>query len=288
MQDKPHSNTYSPLEQLSTEEIERLLCTSDGEEPDVDFIIKAMEVIQFREKGNPSTQQIDVDAAWKEFQEDYKDNADAFASSTDSEMDYSNENRVKPIRKVFPLFRRVAVVAIVVFLLNVTTTAFGFDLFRVIAKWTADTFHFTSQDTVIAGQADPENDPFASIREAVAEYTDTPVIPTWAPEGTEEIEKPEIIERVRCTSIVGRYHFAQNEFSIQVQIYEHPPELDDTIYQKDDGETIVVDINGITHFVFSNLDTSGVAWVSGNNKSYIQGNLTVEDLRQMIDSIYKE
>ncbi len=61
------------FEQLSTEELEKLLAqdfaaTGEGD-PNAEYIMAIMRVIKEREKG--AGHQVDVDAAWKDFQEEY-------------------------------------------------------------------------------------------------------------------------------------------------------------------------------------------------------------------------
>lgn len=72
---------YLNLEQLPTEELEKLLVQDfdamDSEEPNVEFILAITEVINEREKA--TGHQMDVNAAWKDFQENYRGKASAFA-----------------------------------------------------------------------------------------------------------------------------------------------------------------------------------------------------------------
>ena len=61
------------FEQLSTEELEKLLAqdfaaTGEGA-PNTEYIMAIMRVIKERENG--AEHQVDVDAAWKAFQEEY-------------------------------------------------------------------------------------------------------------------------------------------------------------------------------------------------------------------------
>lgn len=274
------TNKYPQLDQLSTEELKRLLRAADGDEPDVDFILQAMEVIRSRESCPPGAPQTDMDAEWDSFKEDYLGHADDF--STDPPT-----TNFKP-RKAPRFLRRVLIVAAILAVLVGTASALRLDFFQAVARWGAETFHFTALDAIFPGQATLENDPYAELRETVARYTDTAVIPTWAPEGTTAITTLEVLERQNCIDIRGQYNSSLGEFSIHIQVFDRPPEIDDTTYQKDNGEIDVIEHGGITHYLFSNLDFCGVTWVSENTKCYIQGKLTPEDLSHMISSIYRE
>ena len=70
--ERDEKRKYPIFEQLSTEELNNLLAQDfaamDEEGPDVDYIMAIMEVINKREQA--AEHQSDVDAAWKEFQEE--------------------------------------------------------------------------------------------------------------------------------------------------------------------------------------------------------------------------
>lgn len=273
---------YPNLDQLSTEELTRLLCGVGSDDPDVGLILQAMEVIRSRET---QTEQPDVDAAWKEFQEEYQGGGDVFRFDTDP----SGEQAVAATgRKPRRMFLRIAVIAAVLLLLIGTGSAFGVEFFRTVASWTSETFRFASLDAAVSGQIIPEADPYAELREAVSAHTDAAVIPTWAPEGTVLLDDIEEDDRTACTSIVGRFRCEQGEFNIQVQIFDSPQVSDPTVYQKNDTEVEIIEIAGVTHYLIVNTNSIEVVWRNGQSKCCITGILTAEELSRMIGSIYRE
>lgn len=283
MQVDGHNKKSDPLlDQLSTEELERLLRTPYGAEPDVDFILKVMEVIQSREDES-DTPQPDVDNAWKEFQENYQGQADAYEISPPQEPEPRSG---KQNRRMPRALRWVAILAAVLLLLCGTASAFGMNIFQAIADWTAETFRFTSAKSGAVVQAVPEDDVYAELREAVAEYTDTPVVPTWAPEGTEQVGELSITERSNAIRIQGTYQFNHNEFTIRIQIYQAVPEFNANIYQKDDTSIQKYEHSGITYYILDNIDRYGVVWVNGMTIASIQGTLDLQDIQDLIKSIY--
>lgn len=273
---------YPNLDHLSTEELTRLLCGMESEDPDVGLILQAMEVIRSREA---QTEQPDVDAAWKEFQEEYQGGGDVFRFDTDPSGEQAVAATGRTPRR---MLLRIAVIAAVLLLLIGTGSAFGVEFFRTVASWTSETFRFASLDAAVSGQIIPEADPYSELREAVSAHTDAAVIPTWAPEGTVLLDDIEEVDRTACTSIVGRFRCEQGEFCILVQIYDSPQEFDATTYQKDGAEIEKIEISGVTHYLIKNTDSTAVVWVSGQVKCYIYGTLTAEDLSRMVGSIYKE
>lgn len=75
--DSGNSKDYSKYDGMSTESLEELLRLDaelpDGEGPDIDEILYISEVIAKREKEHPTGRypEIDVDAAWENFQTKY-------------------------------------------------------------------------------------------------------------------------------------------------------------------------------------------------------------------------
>jgi hypothetical protein len=71
--DKNANKEYSILKHLSTEELEDLLCQDfdvfGEKEPDIDYILAIMEVIQERETMPDEEATAIVDAAWNDFRE---------------------------------------------------------------------------------------------------------------------------------------------------------------------------------------------------------------------------
>ena len=118
--------------------------------------------------------------------------------------------------------------------------------------------------------------------------TDVPVVPKWAPEEMEEVEQPRTSIRNDRIRIVGKYLVNDKEFTIRITIYDAIPESYDTIYQKNDGSAHPYEAGGITHYIVENVDNISAMWTNGYIEGHIQGNISIEDLQLMIDSIYEE
>lgn len=80
----------------------------------------------------------------------------------------------------------------------------------------------------------------------------------------------------------------QGTFTIRYQIYDTIPETYVGIYQKDANQLETYNVNGISHYIMKNNETHSVAWTNGNIEGHIQGLLSVDDLKKMVDSIYEE
>ena len=288
----------SVLAGKSTEELEELLALSfsmeDGAETDEAYITTIMEVIREREEkeADQEKRQAEVDAAWREFQE-YRAERDREKAEADGMADASGkfpgepsrpQEKVHTAKKPGRVLRSCAAAAAVIVLLCGTAYAFGWNIFQALADWTAETFQFLTG-------AEPEMADygvFDRLYKNVSTETDIPVVPRWAPEGTKEVEQPRTSIRSDKTRIVGEYLVEDREFTVRITIYNEFPEIYDTIYQKNDGSAYPYEAGGITHYIVENVDNISAMWTNGYIEGHIQGNISIEDLQLMIDSIYEE
>ena len=285
------NTAYPFLEQMRTEELEALLqqefTAADGGEPDVDYIMAIMEVMKQRD-ANPPAAEADVDAAWRDFKENYQGQASAYETEVLPERDSSHLDQItspSPKNKSRRILRAAVITAACIVILCGAASAFGFDILQAFADWTAETFGF-----VTPGQEEAEapQDPYLELRLAVAEETDLPVVPNWAPKGTVSKEEVSVINRSDGVRLQATYINSQGEFTIRIQIYNSLPEEYFGVYQKNDHNVTKYDSGGIIHYLMENTETCSVAWLNGDIETLIQGNLTMGDLEKMVDSIYEE
>ena len=288
----------SVLAGKSMEELEELLAASfpmeDGAETDEAYITTIMEVIREREEkeADQEKRQAEVDAAWREFQE-YRAERDREKAEADGLADASGkfpgepsrpQEKVHTAKKPGRVLRSCAAAAAVIVLLCGTAYAFGWNIFQALADWTAETFQFlTGTEPQMS-----DHGVFENLYQSVAMETDVPTVPRWAPEGTEEVEQPRTSVRSDKTRIVGKYLIEDREFTVRITIYNEIPEDYDTIYQKNDGSAYPYEAGGITHYIVENVDNVSAMWTNNVVEGYIQGNISIAELEQMIDSIYEE
>ena len=285
------NTAYPFLEQMRTEELEALLqqefTAADGGEPDVDYIMAIMEVMKQRD-ANPPAAEVDVDAAWRDFKENYQGQASAYETEVLPERDSSHLDQItspSPNKKSRRILRAAVITAACIVILCGAASAFGFDILQAFADWTAETFGF-----VTPGQEEaeaPQDDPYNTLRLAVSKETDIPTVPSWFPDGTVLIGNISVVEHLDKTRIQASFETNKGQFTIRVQIYNTVPEKYEGTYQVDNEFSEPYEVDGIIHYIMSNNDTNSVAWVNGVVEGHIQGNLSVEDLKEMVNSIYQ-
>ena len=283
------NTAYPFLEQMRTEELEALLqqefTAADGGEPDVDYIMAIMEVMKQRD-ANPPAAEVDVDAAWRDFKENYQGQASAYETEVLPERDSSHLDQItspSPKKKSRRILRAAVITAACIVILCGAASAFGFDILQAFADWTAETFGF-----VTPGQEEaeaPQDDPYNTLRLAVSERTDLPVVPTWFPEDTELVGSISVVEQIGMIKLQGTFENSQEQFTIRIQIYDSVPEKYDGTYQIDSNSFELYEVDGITYYLMSNNDTNSVAWLNGVVEGHIQGHVSFDGLKKMVDSI---
>lgn len=189
-----------------------------------------------------------------------------------------------------------ALLAALLMLVTVATAAAGYDIWRMLAEWTAE------QITLAPGQieyADPDDlhipeEPgeYADLQEALTDYgLNRSVVPKWMPEG---FTQPNLIVDLTgggsCIVFHTLYHREKNPLVIQVNIYlENENRAYDSFgnFQKDEGDPVPYEAGGITHLLSTNAGRPVALWANGPAECYISGDITMDELKQMIDSIYE-
>ena len=276
----------SMLAGKSTAELEELLALEaadlDAAKPNADFIATVLEVMAERESAQDKEL---TEQAWKDFQEYYNLRKQ---EETDTEEEAPHDHRRKTEhRQRSPKIARVIRIGVVAAVLTALlgSTVFGWNFFRAVADWTEETFHFlTGQER----NARYEEDVYRKQRLRVEKRTDIPVVPNWFPKGAAANGVPTENGRTDRFIVRAGYTIGTRKFSIRITIHDTPPETYTGTYQKD--ATIEEDYSagGICHYIVGNNETLSAVWVNGCVEGYIQGELTLDEMQKMIDSIYEE
>ena len=270
------------------EQLEELLradfASSDPENEQAVFHI--LEVMEKREKENPTGRLPDTDQAWKEFQQYYNipegEGQSLYPVRSDPER-HSAPTSTKRSRRFRP--RKVLVVAAVLVLMfgsMLTAQAAGLDVFGAIGRWTEEKFHFEISPTSEDGTTD------YTFREASREKgLPQNLIPTWYPKGFESSEPIDdsienYVDSVYCEYINKEEN---RSYLTMVSRYYDSNSIAATVYEKDDTEIEIYENNGRNFYIMSNLDTLTATWSDGKMSIDISGQLEINELKHIIDSI---
>ena len=293
--DERKNHLREALAQKSTEELDDLLAISFSEQADTDaeYIEMILEEIKRREDKDNNEEALA--RAWADFKEfaaereacdnEFEDLKD-FSAETGEEGEPSPEHIRKTgqkTRKMSRIVRNVLVAAVLAALL--IGTACGLDLFKTIAKWGSETFGFR---TGLEKGEQSDSDVFNSMSAAVSVLTDTPAVPNSAPEDTEAVgTMKKSVRDDKCTSNM-KYSVEERIFTIRVTVYDKAPEKLLGTYQKDAEIDTTYTVNGIDHCIMGNNSNLSATWVNGCVEGHIQGELTLEEMEDMLCSIYEE
>ena len=263
------------LSQMSTEELEQIL-RQDVEAPadqeaDTDFLLDVMEVLAKRDKENVQTKKA-AEEAWASFQEHYAPEPEAIRSA-------------KPAR---PWLRHlVAAAAALVLILSIplTARALGWDeLWDVVARWAKETFSFVSGDPEQVSEPSPTYDGEYTSLQDLLKRSNRPydMVPTWVPDGfvLEKVEKDVTPEQEVYQAL---YKNGSREVKLNFKTFTYGNswnvEIEDSIEIQRES--------GIEYYIFSNLDKIQVIWIDESYECMISGDISLEEAKQMINSIKK-
>jgi len=265
---------YDAMPTESLEEILRLdVEAPEEQEVNTDEILYIMEVLTKRKMNNGHTGKT-AQEAFESFEENYM-----------PEMEETKPTHRKPAakRSSSRWFRSLTAAAAVVAILicgSITAKAFGFNIWKAVVQWTQETFHFGEWD-----KSNVDNSlQFASLQEALKEgNVPETLIPTWIPDGYEIVD------------IQVEYHPQKTAYKAQYINKEHILKI--TIQDYLDNEPLYVEQNdklaeeyevfGSIYYIFADIDLMKARWIDGSYEGSISGNLTIEELKMMIDSIKK-
>lgn len=282
------SGTY--WDQLSTEQLEDIL-RADIASPNQmndEAVFHILEVLEKREKENPSGRLPDVDQAWQEFQKYY--NIPEGEGESLYPIRNTQEKRSASVptktRRVFRP-RKILVVAAVLILMfggMLTAQAAGVDVFGAIGRWTEETFHFElpiNHDD-LAGETD------YNLRNA-SQKAGLPgsVAPIWCPEGfVPKTPTNTHIEDYVDTAVCEYINENENRsYFVDISYYYNSSDVEATIFEKDDSEVVTYSSNRGTFYIFSNIDVLAATWSNGHLSITVAGDLQLEELEKIIDSI---
>lgn len=269
---------YDTMETEALEEILRLDAEApEGQEPDTELLLYVMGVLADRKRNSDNPGKT-AQEAWDSFQRHYLPRGEEESNSQETESE-----------KYTPWLRRLiaaAAVVTLIFLIPLTASALGWeDIWPAVAKWAKETFSFVSRENAEVSVPSPEDEEnYTSLREALEDNNrNADMIPTWIPDGyvLEKVEKDvtPIYEIYRAFYLDG-----ENELRIRVQTYIS------TDIQNIEIEEDIVEIyiaSGIEYYIFKNVEQLRAIWMVGSYEYIITGDLSVDEVKMMINSIGK-
>lgn len=270
---------YATMETAQLEELLRLDAKStEGNESDTDKLFYIMEVLTDRKRKENAAQKT-PEEAFRSFQQNYLP-CDCMEDATPKKV--HKKSNCSAGR--FPRSLVAAAVALALIVGGVITAkGFGVDVWEVFLQWTRETFHFSdgSQGNQPGASSNLE---CKELAEVLAAYGVTEsLVPAWLPEGYVFVDV-DITETPKQKIFFAVFDNGEKRLKISIKSYigSNPEQIEQS------GELIDTStIQGITYYIFANNDYVQAAWVKESYECYISGPISVEEMKQIINSIRK-
>lgn len=270
---------FSKYDAMTSEELAQIL-RLDSEAPegnglDIDTLLYITGVLAERNNNTGKTAQ----EAWISFQQNYLDSEDDPLASIE-------EIKTKKARN--PWVRRaIAAAAAVVLIVGIPLTAKAFNwekIWTAVATWAKETFSFVDEDQNADAPSPANEKEYTSLQQAL-EITNkrTDIIPTWIPDGY-ELERIDIDETPMQRNYVAIYKNVDKHLTISVRSYR---ETDPEKIEINEDLIEIYNASEIEYYIFSNNKRISAIWIQDTYECCISGEITIEELKQMIDSIPK-
>lgn len=255
------------------EALEAALSFETEETYDPELIAAYLEVLD--EKA-PMSETPDPEGAYQRFQKRVQ-GLTMLNTKTDNGGNAPLSKERKPL--YFRVRRAVAVLA-AVFVLVIGARAAGMNVFGYLAQWTDDVFTF-----IVPTPARSEY--YAPFRDALMEHEiPSELAPSWYPAGFRSEGPVYKGDNPFCDSVYMRFtHDDGREFIVSVKQYFSLEDVVGVVFEKDAANVELYASGERTFYILSNQDTVTAVWADGLLSESIKGNLSVDKVKSIIDSI---
>ena len=285
--------THGFLDQLSTEQLLDLVRADfeASETGDDDLTLRILEVIEEREKANPTGLLPDVDQAWADFQTYFNtpDGTDRPLYPTgDSNAETAGLRGGRRPGRLLKRLLPLAAVLAVAFFGMAAAQALGVDVFGALARWTDETFRFIAgPEAAGMGMEDDASEAFRrSFQDALDScgIRDIPA-PSWYPEGTELVSDIDVIETKGVSLVSCEFTYDDKTFNIVTRKYPTDERLYVRSFEKDASNVEEYRSASRLFYIMSDLNRETATCYDGRTTLIIEGSLSLENLKHIIDSI---
>lgn len=291
--------TIEELREILEDEV--LLSLDD--QSNVDLILKITELIIEKENKTEEQQENERVAFWARL---LAQNGNRLPIRLEDVIEKRTVSIFKPRFRyhkalVYTTVRRVVAAVVVILALFIGNTvlvqAFNLNVLHVITKFTDNLFNKTfvseeNEDNIrpdIGAQPDGINsNTYESLQDALEVYGISEIqAPDWLPDNYHftGVQVSYTSERDIIASI---YENGDKSIVINVIKYSESPSDQTRAYEKSKGTPFILSYNGVDHYIFSNLDKTVATWTNGMSECDIQGDVSLEEMKTIIKSMYKK
>ena len=272
---------FSRYDALSTEELSEIL-RLDSEAPegnglDIDTLLYITGVLAERKKSTNTGKT--AQEAWSSFQQNYLESEDACPAVTEEK---------KPVKTRKPWIRRmIAAILVVVLLVCVPLSVKALNwekIWKTVANWAQETFSFVREDQPEINEPAAKGYTDTSLQETLTKMgVPSDIVPTWIPDGY-VFEKVEVDENPIQHNYIALYTKNEQKLNVCIRVYTN---RDPEKVEIDENVVETYPQNEVDYYIISNNERFRAVWICDSYECSISGDVTVDEIKLMIDSIPK-
>lgn len=181
-----------------------------------------------------------------------------------------------------------AAIAIVCVTSSLVAEACGIDVFGTIARWTSEVFHFGQNETPYAEVGNypieiGETKEYDTVQDAIdALEIAAPLVPAWIPE---RYERDSVIMQ-RKMSGISIYSTCKSDGGALKFQYRETSRADQQLIEKDEAMEHSYLAGNIRHYIIVDKAETKIVWANGVFECRISGDITEQEAKEIIKSIY--
>lgn len=260
--------------------------SEDGQEIDPEDFLRNMTILD--DLVPLPSQGEDWNLSWKDFEEKYGTLLDG-AEPADQQSSVLDPADKSPNCKRPNCKRVVAVFLAVVLVLALLTSCGVLERFiNAVAKWTDQIFRFEVA-TSFSSDIEPEESKtkeYPSLEEAFVHYgIGTDCVPKWPEDFV--LDEIYVVDFSESIMIEADYRCGDKRIGFVVWSYMDSDALDFNVAEKDIAIKEIHVCDDREHYIMGNYDQIKAIWIADTEMYTLTGDLSIEDIKEMINSIYE-
>ena len=232
----------------------------------------------------------DLSASWQEFKEKHHDLLEGLDSADQQSSAFASEEKPKRKRSMKPVRVALVVVMILAMLLMASCGIIEY-IIKAIANWSDQVFQYEVTQELRVDVPAPERTDigyYGTLEEVLEAYG---VEPQYA-----DIQMPEgyafhdvrVAEVANAIKIFAEYTCGTEEIFFTIWHYKDSTSLELQAAEKLPSEAECYVKNGTKHYIMDNSTMVTVTWITETEMYRITGNITTEEAKKLINSLYNQ
>ena len=233
----------------------------------------------------------DLSASWQEFKEKHHDLLEGLDSADQQSSAFaSEEKRPKRKRSMKPVRVALVVVMILAMLLMASCGIIEY-IIKAIANWSDQVFQYEVTQELQVDNPTPERTDigeYESLEQALEDYgVTTEYIGILFPHEF-AFEKIEVREYSDAVKFSVTYAHGIEEITFTIWHYKDSTALELQAAEKLPTDAECYIRNGVKHYVMENSTMVTATWIIGSEMYRIIGNISADEAKQVINSLYNQ